>query len=170
MKLMHVLCASVAQYTKFSDSMPIELKLLSQLEFCCPFLCFSILSSSLSPFLCLLLFSSLCLSAEQEAFIPGLLPETTYSVTVAAYTTKGDGARSKAKVATTTGAGVCVLPSTNTAHLRIYLHHIPACFLICIMSPFNTFQDFFTVLCSLIFSVCLILIIILANVGSIDWI
>uniref|UniRef100_A0A668VYP7 Receptor-type tyrosine-protein phosphatase F n=1 Tax=Oreochromis aureus TaxID=47969 RepID=A0A668VYP7_OREAU len=40
----------------------------------------------------------------QEAFIPGLLPETTYSVTVAAYTTKGDGARSKAKVATTTGA------------------------------------------------------------------
>ncbi|XP_025999267.1 protein tyrosine phosphatase receptor type Fa isoform X22 [Astatotilapia calliptera] len=40
----------------------------------------------------------------QEAFIAGLLPETTYSVTVAAYTTKGDGARSKAKVATTTGA------------------------------------------------------------------
>ncbi|XP_030582458.1 protein tyrosine phosphatase receptor type Fa isoform X3 [Archocentrus centrarchus] len=40
----------------------------------------------------------------QEAIITGLLPETTYSVTVAAYTTKGDGARSKAKVATTTGA------------------------------------------------------------------
>ncbi|XP_056606924.1 protein tyrosine phosphatase receptor type Fa isoform X10 [Triplophysa dalaica] len=40
----------------------------------------------------------------QEAFITGLLPETTYSVTVAAYTTKGDGARSKAKVVTTTGA------------------------------------------------------------------
>uniref|UniRef100_A0A3Q4MXW4 Receptor-type tyrosine-protein phosphatase F n=1 Tax=Neolamprologus brichardi TaxID=32507 RepID=A0A3Q4MXW4_NEOBR len=40
----------------------------------------------------------------QEAFIAALLPETTYSVTVAAYTTKGDGARSKAKVATTTGA------------------------------------------------------------------
>uniref|UniRef100_A0A673JGT6 Receptor-type tyrosine-protein phosphatase F n=1 Tax=Sinocyclocheilus rhinocerous TaxID=307959 RepID=A0A673JGT6_9TELE len=35
---------------------------------------------------------------------PRLLPETTYSVTVAAYTTKGDGARSKAKVVTTTGA------------------------------------------------------------------
>uniref|UniRef100_A0A8C7SD16 Receptor-type tyrosine-protein phosphatase F n=1 Tax=Oncorhynchus mykiss TaxID=8022 RepID=A0A8C7SD16_ONCMY len=39
-----------------------------------------------------------------EAVITGLLPETTYSVTVAAYTTKGDGARSKAKVVTTTGA------------------------------------------------------------------
>ncbi|XP_056122070.1 protein tyrosine phosphatase receptor type Fa isoform X15 [Rhinichthys klamathensis goyatoka] len=40
----------------------------------------------------------------QEAIITGLFPETTYSVTVAAYTTKGDGARSKAKVVTTTGA------------------------------------------------------------------
>ncbi|XP_069378722.1 protein tyrosine phosphatase receptor type Fa isoform X2 [Paralichthys olivaceus] len=40
----------------------------------------------------------------QETIIRGLLPETTYSLTVAAYTTKGDGARSKAKVVTTTGA------------------------------------------------------------------
>ncbi|XP_022046996.2 protein tyrosine phosphatase receptor type Fa isoform X2 [Acanthochromis polyacanthus] len=40
----------------------------------------------------------------QEAIITGLIPETTYSVTVAAYTTKGDGARSKSKVVTTTGA------------------------------------------------------------------
>ncbi|XP_070817129.1 protein tyrosine phosphatase receptor type Fa isoform X2 [Chaetodon trifascialis] len=40
----------------------------------------------------------------QEAIITGLLPETTYSVTVAAYTTKGDGARSKSRVVTTTGA------------------------------------------------------------------
>ncbi|XP_018590270.2 receptor-type tyrosine-protein phosphatase F isoform X5 [Scleropages formosus] len=40
----------------------------------------------------------------QEAIITGLLSETSYSVTVAAYTTKGDGARSKAKVVTTTGA------------------------------------------------------------------
>ncbi|CAL8256023.1 unnamed protein product [Merluccius merluccius] len=40
----------------------------------------------------------------QEATITGLLPEKSYSVTVAAYTTKGDGARSKAKVVTTTGA------------------------------------------------------------------
>ncbi|CAB1317039.1 unnamed protein product, partial [Coregonus sp. 'balchen'] len=39
-----------------------------------------------------------------EAIIAGLHSETTYSVTVAAYTTKGDGARSKAKVITTTGA------------------------------------------------------------------
>ncbi|CAM4594355.1 unnamed protein product [Leuciscus chuanchicus] len=40
----------------------------------------------------------------QEAVITGLFSETSYSVTVAAYTTKGDGARSKAKVITTTGA------------------------------------------------------------------
>ncbi|TRY85255.1 hypothetical protein DNTS_003558 [Danionella cerebrum] len=40
----------------------------------------------------------------QEAVITALLSETSYSVTVAAYTTKGDGARSKAKVVTTTGA------------------------------------------------------------------
>ncbi|XP_039533390.1 receptor-type tyrosine-protein phosphatase F isoform X5 [Pimephales promelas] len=40
----------------------------------------------------------------QEAVITGLLSETSYSVTVAAYTTRGDGARSKAKVITTTGA------------------------------------------------------------------
>ncbi|KAJ8406356.1 hypothetical protein AAFF_G00305870 [Aldrovandia affinis] len=43
-------------------------------------------------------------STDYEAIITGLLSETTYSVTVAAYTTKGDGARSKAKVITTTGA------------------------------------------------------------------
>ncbi|XP_055779121.1 protein tyrosine phosphatase receptor type Fa isoform X7 [Salvelinus fontinalis] len=43
-------------------------------------------------------------STDYETVITGLLPETTYSVTVAAYTTKGDGARSKAKVVTTTGA------------------------------------------------------------------
>ncbi|XP_013862912.1 receptor-type tyrosine-protein phosphatase F isoform X6 [Austrofundulus limnaeus] len=43
-------------------------------------------------------------STEHEAIIGGLHAETTYSVTVAAYTTKGDGARSKAKVITTTGA------------------------------------------------------------------
>ncbi|XP_040216831.1 receptor-type tyrosine-protein phosphatase F isoform X5 [Rana temporaria] len=43
-------------------------------------------------------------SAEYEALITGLSPETTYSITVAAYTTKGDGARSKPKVVTTTGA------------------------------------------------------------------
>ncbi|XP_072540062.1 protein tyrosine phosphatase receptor type Fa isoform X10 [Salminus brasiliensis] len=40
----------------------------------------------------------------QDAFITGLQAETSYSITVAAYTTKGDGARSKAKVVTTAGA------------------------------------------------------------------
>ncbi|XP_062835741.1 receptor-type tyrosine-protein phosphatase F isoform X9 [Anolis carolinensis] len=43
-------------------------------------------------------------SADHETVIGGLSPETTYSVSIAAYTTKGDGARSKAKVITTTGA------------------------------------------------------------------
>ncbi|XP_050162415.1 receptor-type tyrosine-protein phosphatase F isoform X10 [Myiozetetes cayanensis] len=43
-------------------------------------------------------------SVDHETVIGGLLPETTYSVTVAAYTTKGDGTRSKPKVITTTGA------------------------------------------------------------------
>uniref|UniRef100_G3UF93 Receptor-type tyrosine-protein phosphatase F n=1 Tax=Loxodonta africana TaxID=9785 RepID=G3UF93_LOXAF len=40
----------------------------------------------------------------QETTISSLTPETTYSITVAAYTTKGDGARSKPKIVTTTGA------------------------------------------------------------------
>ncbi|XP_071984672.1 receptor-type tyrosine-protein phosphatase F isoform X5 [Engystomops pustulosus] len=44
------------------------------------------------------------LAEAQEAVITGLSAETTYSITVAAYTTKGDGARSKPKVVTTTGA------------------------------------------------------------------
>lgn len=53
-------------------------------------------------------------STGQEAIITGLLPETTYSVILAAYTTKGDGARSKAKVVTTTGAGVFVFICYST--------------------------------------------------------
>ncbi|XP_078252049.1 receptor-type tyrosine-protein phosphatase delta-like isoform X24 [Rhinoraja longicauda] len=44
------------------------------------------------------------LADAQEMIISGLLPETTYSVTVTAYTTKGDGARSRAKLVATTGA------------------------------------------------------------------
>ncbi|XP_053248704.1 receptor-type tyrosine-protein phosphatase F isoform X4 [Podarcis raffonei] len=40
----------------------------------------------------------------QETLIGGLLPETTYSISIAAYTTKGDGARSRDKVVTTSGA------------------------------------------------------------------
>ncbi|XP_064349734.1 receptor-type tyrosine-protein phosphatase F isoform X15 [Camelus dromedarius] len=43
-------------------------------------------------------------SEDYETTISGLTPETTYSITVAAYTTKGDGARSKPKIVTTTGA------------------------------------------------------------------
>ncbi|XP_041647503.1 receptor-type tyrosine-protein phosphatase S-like isoform X4 [Cheilinus undulatus] len=44
------------------------------------------------------------LSEAEEATITDLLPETTYKVLVAAYTSKGDGAYSKAKVVTTSGA------------------------------------------------------------------
>ncbi|XP_077598526.1 receptor-type tyrosine-protein phosphatase delta isoform X26 [Stigmatopora nigra] len=43
-------------------------------------------------------------TTDHEMIIPELLAETTYSVTVGAYTTKGDGARSKPKLVTTTGA------------------------------------------------------------------
>ncbi|XP_072366743.1 protein tyrosine phosphatase receptor type Fa isoform X8 [Scyliorhinus torazame] len=43
------------------------------------------------------------LAEEQEAIIGGLMPETTYSITVAAYTTRGDGARSKPRLVTTSG-------------------------------------------------------------------
>uniref|UniRef100_A0A674KAC6 Receptor-type tyrosine-protein phosphatase S n=1 Tax=Terrapene triunguis TaxID=2587831 RepID=A0A674KAC6_9SAUR len=39
-----------------------------------------------------------------EMIIAGLQPETSYSITVAAYTMKGDGARSKPKLVTTKGA------------------------------------------------------------------
>lgn len=41
----------------------------------------------------------------QEMVIANLQPETAYSITVAAYTMKGDGARSKPKVVVTKGAG-----------------------------------------------------------------
>ncbi|XP_068522006.1 receptor-type tyrosine-protein phosphatase delta isoform X10 [Anas acuta] len=44
------------------------------------------------------------LADAQEMIISGLQPETTYSFTVTAYTTKGDGARSKPKLVSTTGA------------------------------------------------------------------
>ncbi|XP_049334898.1 receptor-type tyrosine-protein phosphatase S isoform X4 [Astyanax mexicanus] len=42
-------------------------------------------------------------AAEYDAIIGGLQPETTYSVTVAAYTIKGDGARSLAQTVQTPG-------------------------------------------------------------------
>ncbi|XP_051498229.1 receptor-type tyrosine-protein phosphatase delta isoform X20 [Apus apus] len=44
------------------------------------------------------------LADAQEMIISGLQPETMYSFTVTAYTTKGDGARSKPKLISTTGA------------------------------------------------------------------
>ncbi|MGH0135996.1 UNVERIFIED_CONTAM: hypothetical protein FKN15_040223 [Acipenser sinensis] len=50
------------------------------------------------------LIKDIMLPEAQEAVITGLLSETTYSITIAAYTTKGDGARSKAKVISTMGA------------------------------------------------------------------
>ncbi|XP_047241252.1 receptor-type tyrosine-protein phosphatase S-like isoform X33 [Girardinichthys multiradiatus] len=43
-------------------------------------------------------------TTEHEMIVTELQAETTYSITVAAYTTKGDGARSKPKLITTTGA------------------------------------------------------------------
>ncbi|XP_060093326.1 receptor-type tyrosine-protein phosphatase delta isoform X24 [Heteronotia binoei] len=43
-------------------------------------------------------------TTEHEMIISGLQPETTYSLTVTAYTTKGDGARSKSRLVSTTGA------------------------------------------------------------------
>ncbi|XP_040511701.1 receptor-type tyrosine-protein phosphatase delta isoform X31 [Gallus gallus] len=43
-------------------------------------------------------------TTEHEMIISGLQPDTTYSFTVTAYTTKGDGARSKPKLVSTTGA------------------------------------------------------------------
>ncbi|NXL09854.1 PTPRD phosphatase, partial [Mesembrinibis cayennensis] len=43
-------------------------------------------------------------TTEHEMTVSGLQPETTYSFTVTAYTTKGDGARSKPKLISTTGA------------------------------------------------------------------
>uniref|UniRef100_A0A674JYR5 Receptor-type tyrosine-protein phosphatase F n=1 Tax=Terrapene triunguis TaxID=2587831 RepID=A0A674JYR5_9SAUR len=57
-----------------------------------------------------------------------LLPETTYSVTVAAYTTKGDGARSKPKVVTTTGAvpgKPSMLISTTAMNTALIQWHPP---------------------------------------------
>ncbi|KAJ8418939.1 hypothetical protein AAFF_G00004380 [Aldrovandia affinis] len=52
------------------------------------------------------LIKDVMLADAQEMIIGGLQPDTTYSITVAAYTTKGDGARSKPKLVVTKGAGV----------------------------------------------------------------
>ncbi|KAF7254415.1 Receptor-type tyrosine-protein phosphatase F, partial [Varanus komodoensis] len=50
------------------------------------------------------LIKDVMVAESQETIIGGLFPETTYSINIAAYTTKGDGARSKAKVITTSEA------------------------------------------------------------------
>ncbi|XP_036833696.1 receptor-type tyrosine-protein phosphatase S isoform X17 [Oncorhynchus mykiss] len=52
------------------------------------------------------LIKDVMLADAQEMVIGGLQPDTTYSITVAAYTTKGDGARSKPKLVVTKGADV----------------------------------------------------------------
>ncbi|KAM8890472.1 receptor-type tyrosine-protein phosphatase S isoform 18-T18 [Synchiropus picturatus] len=50
------------------------------------------------------LIKDVMLADAQDMVIGGLKPDTTYSITVAAYTTKGDGARSKPKLVVTKGA------------------------------------------------------------------
>ncbi|KAJ8271362.1 hypothetical protein COCON_G00102210 [Conger conger] len=65
-------------------------------------------------------------SAEHELLISGLQADTTYSVAVGAYTTKGDGARSKPKLISTTAAvpekPTLMFSSTNmgTSHIQWY--------------------------------------------------
>ncbi|KAI1230598.1 hypothetical protein IHE44_0010065 [Lamprotornis superbus] len=53
----------------------------------------------------------------EEMIIAGLQPETAYSITVAAYTMKGDGARSKPKVVTTKGADVILSSSADYSNI-----------------------------------------------------
>ncbi|XP_005993866.1 receptor-type tyrosine-protein phosphatase S isoform X1 [Latimeria chalumnae] len=67
-------------------------------------------------------------TAEYEMVISGLQPETTYSITVAAYTTKGDGARSKAKLVVTKGPvpGRPRLSVQQTLHNTVVLQWQPA--------------------------------------------
>uniref|UniRef100_A0A7N6BCK6 protein-tyrosine-phosphatase n=1 Tax=Anabas testudineus TaxID=64144 RepID=A0A7N6BCK6_ANATE len=56
----------------------------------------------------------LCFSPPQELILGGLKAETLYSVSVAAYTTKGDGAHSKAKLVQTPG----IVPGPPSLWLR----------------------------------------------------
>lgn len=58
------------------------------------------------------------LSHPQEMVITNLQPETAYSITVAAYTMKGDGARSKPKVVVTKGAGRIPIHCTASGSIR----------------------------------------------------
>lgn len=59
----------------------------------------------------------------QEMVITELQAESTYSVAMAAYTTKGDGARSKPKLITTTGAGKGPVTAVNVPcdHQKMHL-------------------------------------------------
>lgn len=57
----------------------------------------------------------------QELILGGLKAESLYSVSVAAYTTKGDGAHSKAKLVQTLGIGKH-MPSTLLSVLDLVTH------------------------------------------------
>lgn len=57
----------------------------------------------------------------QELILGGLKAETLYSVSVAAYTTKGDGAHSKAKLVQTLGIGKHV-PSIQFSAVDLVTH------------------------------------------------
>lgn len=57
----------------------------------------------------------------QELILGGLKAETLYSVSVAAYTTKGDGAHSKAKLVQTLGIGKH-MPSMQLGAVDLVTH------------------------------------------------
>ncbi|XP_041059665.1 receptor-type tyrosine-protein phosphatase delta-like isoform X1 [Carcharodon carcharias] len=61
------------------------------------------------------LIKDVMLADAQEMIISGLQPETMYSITVAAYTTKGDGVRSKSKLVVTKGS----VPDRPTLSARL---------------------------------------------------
>ncbi|XP_056427681.1 receptor-type tyrosine-protein phosphatase S isoform X6 [Hyla sarda] len=67
------------------------------------------------------------LADAQEMIIDGLQPENTYSITVAAYTMKGDGARCKPKVVTTQSAvsGKPVLSITQISESSLLVQWEP---------------------------------------------
>lgn len=74
----------------------------------------------------------MCSLITQELILGGLKAETLYSVSVAAYTTKGDGAHSKAKLVQTLGIGkwrpivqfnTGVLVTCSDIDLNVKLHN-----------------------------------------------
>lgn len=73
--------------------------------------------------------------------ITELQAETTYSVTVAAFTTKGDGARSKPKLITTTGAGNGTITADTSPLCNAIVLHLITIKLLCnILSIIYTCQ------------------------------